>query len=214
MKLLDFIAPYQHIIWDWNGTLIDDHDVAVEATNSLLVENNLEPICKKQHRDKFRFPLIEFYEDLGFDFSRHDYSHLCDRFSAEYSSRVMDDAMLFPGTAECLALVGEGRVQSILSAAHQEQLEDLSKHFGIYHHFDHVYGIADNRAGSKLERGRSLMTMAQVPPERTLLIGDTNHDLEVGQALGISVLLVADGHQSYERLRDLHYNVLDTRYLA
>ncbi len=43
------------------------------------------------------------------------------------------------------------------------------------------------------------------------MIGDTDHDLEVGNELGIDVLLIADGHQSFEKLKNVHDNVIETR---
>lgn len=39
-------------------------------------------------------------------------------------------------------------------------------------------------------------------PEKVLMVGDTLHDLEVANAMGIKCVLVAQGHTSYTRLRD------------
>jgi phosphoglycolate phosphatase len=72
-----------------------------------------------------------------------------------------------------------------------------------------VFGIGDRLAGSKVQRGHDLVRESGVPSTRTLLSGDTDHDLEVGQALGISVLLVIHGHQNAERLKRLHHDVID-----
>jgi len=64
-----------------------------------------------------------------------------------------------------------------------------------------------------IQRGHDLLRESGVPATRTLLIGDTDHDLEVGHALGISVLLVTHGHQSAERLKRLHHDVIDVSAL-
>ena len=81
--------------------------------------------------------------------------------------------------------------------------------FALEPYFDFVYGIEDKLAASKLHRGHDLIRASGVAPGKTILIGDTDHDLEVAQALGISVVLVTHGHQSTERLRRIHQNVVD-----
>jgi phosphoglycolate phosphatase len=105
-----------------------------------------------------------------------------------------------------------GQAQSILSAAHQGPLLEQVAHFGIASRFDRVFGLSDHYATSKLERGRELIAASGVAPGETLLVGDTEHDFAVGEALGVSVLLVADGHQEYSRLRARTPNALETRY--
>ena len=81
------------------------------------------------------------------------------------------------------------------------------------HHFDHIFGIDNHYAGSKLERGRELIEKSRISPSQTLLIGDTDHDLQVANELGIDALLIADGYQSFNKLSQLHHNVLESRYL-
>ncbi len=103
------------------------------------------------------------------------------------------------------------RKQSILSAAAQWHLDDWVKKFDIHHYFDHIFGIGDHNASSKLDRGKELIELADVCPSQTILVGDTDHDLDVGNELGIDVLLVANGRQSYERLSAIHPNVIETR---
>ena len=120
------------------------------------------------------------------------------------------ECALAPGARELLGQIkAAGKKQSVLSATEQGNLHDMMSQFGLSHYFDFVFGIADRLAVSKVQRGHDLMRASGVPATRTLLIGDTDHDLEVGHALGISVLLVTHGHQSAERLKRLHHDVID-----
>lgn len=82
------------------------------------------------------------------------------------------------------------------------------EHFEISHLFDHIFGIFDKTAASKLERGRELIETARMPKEATVLIGDTDHDLEVGTELGIDVILVEHGHQCPIKLKSVHHQVV------
>ncbi|OFZ18486.1 MAG: hypothetical protein A2X94_00645 [Bdellovibrionales bacterium GWB1_55_8] len=211
--LLAAIGNYSHLIWDWNGTLLDDAGLCTEVIGEVLSEYSLDPISLEHYREVFSFPVIEYYKKLGFDFEKVPFETVGDRFITRYSERVTA-ARLFDGVPEMLdALQNRGTRQWILSAASQWDLDQVTSHFGIRGHFTEICGIENQYAASKVERGRDLMKRAGFPREQTLLIGDTNHDLEVAKELGISALLVADGHQSYGRLSLLHERVLKSRFI-
>ncbi len=96
------LEPYSHIIWDWNGTLVDDVEVAVTAVNTLLVENNLPAVTVEKYREHFGFPVRKYYERLGFDFGKITFEALCDRFVAEYNHHRAFHAKIFDGTFEVI----------------------------------------------------------------------------------------------------------------
>ena len=195
------IENYDHVIWDWNGTLVDDVDLAVAAVNVLLLEHGLATVTATSYREIFGFPVRTYYEKLGFDFNRATFEQLCDRFAHEYNSKRSREARLFDGVNELLMRIRKTKTQSILSAAAQWHLDEVTEHFQIQHHFHHRYGIDNHYAASKVQRGRELVEKSGISPQRTILIGDTDHDFEVAQDLGIECLLIADGHQSAERLQ-------------
>ena len=61
----------KHIIWDWNGTLLDDLDVSMDALNSILTKEQLPLVLDKdEYRKYFQFPVIEYYKKVGFDFAK------------------------------------------------------------------------------------------------------------------------------------------------
>ena len=98
--------------------------------------------------------------------------------------------------------------QSILSAAPEQALIEGVEKFGLLNCFNHIYGLDNLHAASKTQRGHELIQTAGIPAAKTVLIGDTDHDLEVAEELGIDLILIARGHQSFERLQKLHPNTL------
>ena len=58
---------YKHILWDWNGTLLDDSWLCVEVLNGLLKESGKPTITHETYKEHFNFPVIHFYEFLGFE---------------------------------------------------------------------------------------------------------------------------------------------------
>ena len=69
---------------------------------------------------------------------------------------------------------------------------------------DNLYGQ------SKRELGRTLLRRLALDPAALLLIGDSLHDHEVAQDLGVRCLLIAQGHQSHARLARSGAPVLDS----
>ena len=61
---------YKHIIWDWNGTLINDVWLAVEIMNSILASRNIPLISHEKHKEMFDFPIKNYYQKLGIDFNK------------------------------------------------------------------------------------------------------------------------------------------------
>ncbi len=208
-KIHDHISNHiEHVIWDWNGTLLSDIDHAVETVNRLLEEHNLPLTSLERYKDEFGFPVLDYYERLGFKTTQAEFLELCETFN-RYFVDGLDRCALWPGAIETLTKIhSSGRKQSILSASYQELLDWSVEKFGIRHLLHHVVGVADKTASSKVSRGHELITKAMVDPKKTLLIGDTDHDLEVATALGIDAILVDHGHQSKARLIAVHHNVV------
>lgn len=207
-KLKSHFHGKKHVIWDWNGTLLDD----VEMTLAIVSDVTEHMIGRRLSRDEyvklFRFPIRAYYEDLGFDFQRLSFEEISRQFIERFDAEAKTCA-LFHGTRELLAeLRAEDIACSILTAAHEDSVKDLLQHFGIDGFFHAVYGLSDVYARSKLERGRQLMAHLGLPASELILVGDTDHDFEVGQALGIDVVLVTEGHQCVTRLERVHTRVV------
>ncbi len=189
------------IIWDWNGTLLNDLGLCVSSINVLLGKRNLSALNTQKYREVFSFPVREYYETIGFDFSSEDFEVPAMEFISLYESQV-ENCTLQPGALNVLRYFEEKETrQFILSAMHQEMLEKTLKHNGIFHFFEGVAGLDDHYAVSKVERGQQLISQFKIEKEVAWIIGDTIHDFEVARELGISCILIADGHQSEERLK-------------
>lgn len=190
----------QHIIWDWNGTLINDSWVCVEILNSLLVQYDKKTTTLEAYLKEFGFPVAAYYEHLGFDFSVDPFDTIADEYIEAYSTRQYQ-CSLHDHTVDVLSKIRHARMpQSILSAYQHEFLNEAVQKFEVAHFFEQIKGREDHFATSKVETGRELLDTLGLPPEQTVLIGDTLHDLEVAEALGMQCILVSQGHQCPERL--------------
>ena len=188
------------IIWDWNGTLLNDVELCVSCMNVLLSKREIPQLTVKRYRDIFTFPVKEYYLKAGLDFEKEDFEKPAMEFIALYYQQL-PQANLFSCVESVLASLHEKGVhQLVLSAMEHDGLVGSLKDKGIYHFFSKVSGITNHYAHSKLEIGQKLIAAEPFEKEQMLLVGDSLHDLEVARELGIDCALVARGHQSKERL--------------
>ncbi len=208
LNLFDHLKTAEHVIWDWNGTLLSDVSYAVNTVNKLLSARELPLLDVDRYQKTFCFPIRKYYDLLGFDLQNESFEQLCEDFVSSFMSGI-HTCDLVPGAVDILKKVKEhGKKQSVLSATDQPNLEKMMDSFGVRPYLDHVFGIEDKLAASKVHRGHDLMAISGVDKNKTILVGDTDHDLEVGQALGIEVILVSHGHQCVNRLKSIHHKVI------
>lgn len=193
---------YDWIIWDWNGTLLDDVELALEVANGMLARRGLPVMDLERYRAIFDFPVERYYRAAGFDFDREPFSVLADEFISEYKRRV-GEAALHGEVPRVLSRIAEaGPSQAVLSASRQQSLEEAVARFGVLKHFEALQGLSDHFAVSKAEVGRRLVERLGLSGDRTVMVGDTTHDAEVAADMGVHCVLIARGHQSAERLQD------------
>lgn len=196
------------VIWDWNGTLLDDRHICLRGINRLLERRKLPKLDMLRYREIFTFPVRSYYEAAGFDFTREDFEIPAEEFIAEYRL-MLPEAGLFPDAKQVLSSFRlSGIRQFVLSAMEEQALVRSMEERGILAFFQGIYGIGDNLAHSKLQRGRELLEDNGIDPERTLMVGDTLHDVEVAGELGIHIVLVGRGHQHPGRLEGQGRTVL------
>lgn len=183
------------VVWDFNGTLLDDLQACLDALNVILKSYHLPPISREDYRERFGFPVVNFYTSLGLHpKSDYDWEALAESFHMRYLfSRHLK---LQPGAREALAYFQHhGIRQGILSALEQGILEMQLKQFGLLEPLSFICGSRNYDGASKLDAARKLALEAPV-----VLIGDTLHDAEVAQQLGWHCILCSAGHQTPERL--------------
>jgi phosphoglycolate phosphatase len=192
---------YKHIIWDWNGTLLDDACLVVDVMNGLLNKRSLPLITKEQYMEVFNFPVIDYYKRLGFDFSRERFESISEEFIEAYHGSCYSCSLQNHARQTLHAFSEAGITQSILSAAHQEILEYSTRYYEIENYFIRLVGLDNHHAGGKVENGRKWISELPYAPDEVLLIGDTTHDYEVAKVMGCSCALIANGHHKEERLK-------------
>ncbi len=191
---------YSHILWDFNGTILNDVDIGIEAINVLLAAEGLPLLTDREtYREKFCFPIEEYYRNVGLDFSKTPYSVYAHRWIDEYRAREKT-APLCDGAREALEYIKALQIPQILfSATEKEMLTQQVSALGIADYFETVLGADNVYAEGKIPIGKRWI--ASVRPRKALLIGDTEHDALAAAEMGVDCVLIANGHRAPEQLR-------------
>jgi phosphoglycolate phosphatase len=189
------------VIWDWNGTLLDDAEVCIASMNQMLARRGMPLLSKSRYRQLFRFPVQKYYIDLGFDFRRESFELLSVEFISIYR-QLQAGASLHSGAVELLEGIRNKRIsQVILSAMERTTLIGDVTSRGINQFFDDILGLDDHYANGKAEIAREYLSSSKLISDEIILVGDTQHDFEVAALLSCDCILVAQGHHSLDRLK-------------
>ncbi|MEE9430892.1 MAG: HAD family hydrolase [Melioribacteraceae bacterium] len=194
------IKNYKHIIWDWNGTILNDLELCVDVGNNLFRKKNIPTISVEKYKDIFTIPVLKYYEAVGFDFSKESFEVLGKEWMQEYEERKYECSLHIGVKKVMQKILDLGIEQSILSAYKQSNLIETVDRFGLTKYQTNIVGLDNIYAASKVELGLNLIKKIGLDGSKVLMIGDTVHDYEVAIAMGVDCVLVSCGHQSKEKL--------------
>ena len=199
----------KHIVWDWNGTLIDDVSLCVNVLNELLSDYELPEISIEFYRSNFSFPVSEFYKRISLPFSGHEFSRISHSFISKYRQK-WTACSLQPNVIKILDVLNKlGLQQSILSAGNQIDVNMFVNHFGLDGYLCQILGTDNIKAEGKIQLGQKFFSTSSLESDEILFVGDTLHDLEVGNHIGCRTLLFSKGHNSKSLISNNNAYVID-----
>lgn len=192
---------YSHIFWDFNGTIIDDVGNALQCVNDMLERKGRQPITLDDYYTYVETPIIGFYCHI-LPPDELDFQDISRQFHSDYA-RHINKTGLAEGAYELLhKLKAMGVHQYIITANILSEAEELIEKFGISACFDKILGAENTLAESKIDRAKAFFKELNISRNDAILIGDTLHDLETANALGIDCVLVSYGHQGRRLLEE------------
>ena len=200
---------FDRVIWDFNGTILDDLMTGIDSADELLLRYGLPPIQTVDHYyEVFGFPIRDYYQRIGFDFSKIDYAVLAHEWVAIYLRRVKD-APMRDGILDAInELKRRGVSQTVLSMTESTMLHQQLGYLGLTNTFDEICGLDNIYATSKLQLAAAWRQ--QHPNETVLFVGDTSHDAESAKVIDCHCVLLAGGHESRASLLRTGAKVVDS----
>jgi phosphoglycolate phosphatase-like HAD superfamily hydrolase len=190
----------EHIVWDWNGTLLDDLAIVVAAVNDTLALAGRPPISVEEYGANYTRPVLRFYERLlGRKVPGEEWLQFDETFHDSYRSMV-GSARLATDAVDALAAAAEiGVSQSLLSMYWHDELIPQVERFDLNRFLVRVDGLRGTPGDRKVayleehlravDRGRSVA----LNPASVLVIGDALDDADAARVLGMACVLFDGG---------------------
>ncbi|WP_026423930.1 HAD family hydrolase [Actinokineospora inagensis] len=179
---------FDHIVWDWNGTLLDDGDALVQATMAAFARAGLPKVTVDGYREHFTRPIPQFYDRLaGKTLSSQEQLSLDTHFQFSYAALLAQATLHSQAVAALTAWRDAGRTQSLLSMYPHNRLVRLPQFQVIAGFFDRVDGMRSDESHRKEPHLRRHLTALR--DQTVLVVGDSLDDVEAAKACGVSVLL-------------------------
>jgi phosphoglycolate phosphatase-like HAD superfamily hydrolase len=199
-----------HLVWDWNGTLLDDLTLVVAATNVSLATIGAPSITADEHRRDFRRPIADYYGHvLGRSLSQEEFLQLDRVYHGFYREGLLDCALAADAEAAMRAWPG---TQSLLSMWFHEELVPEVTRRGLHAVFERIDGLRPDVVvgGHKAEHLAVHLDAIGVAGADTVLIGDSVDDAHAASAAGAACVLYGGGFTHPERLTEAGVPVAST----
>ncbi|MER7164795.1 HAD hydrolase-like protein [Micromonospora sp. NPDC000207] len=198
-----------HLVWDWNGTLLNDLSLIIAATNAAFASVGGPVVTAEEHRVRFRRPVVDYYaEVLGRAVDEEAFGRLDRIFHDAYRAGLTTCEL----AEDAVTAMGDwSGSQSLLSMWFHDELVPAVRTYGLDGRFVRVDGwraaVGGDRKAASLIRH---LAHLDVDPGRVVLIGDSLDDAEAAEAVGARAVLYTGGFTDAERLRASGHPVATT----
>ena len=195
------------VVFDWDGTLFDSTALITRCIQAACVDLGVVMPTDEQASYVIGMGLVEALQHAAPGLPRERYAELGARYRHHYVAR-QHELMFFDGTLAMLeALKARGHLIAVATGKSRRGLDDALNTSALRGLFD-ATRTADETASKPDPRMLlELMNDLVVAPERTLMIGDTTHDLQLALNAGVASIGVSYGahdHESFETFPTRH----------
>lgn len=195
------------LIWDFNGTVMDDLGASVGAVNAMLARRGLPPITREWYTLHLVMPLDAFYAGVGFDMQRERLVDVSEEFQRECRKLPRP---VFPEVRAALERFSQkGMRQLLFSSLYHDTLLEQARERQIQGYFQGIEGLKDRSLGGKEQAVSAYLKAHSIDPKTALVIGDLTTDCTMANYVGAPCALIARGHQHKSVLAQTNAYVLD-----
>lgn len=185
---------YPHLVWDWNGTLLDDLPIVIEAVNRTIAPFGVAPIDGDGYRDHYTRPVRHFYDGL---FRRTVTDEEWLRLNTSFHDAYFELAAqvdLAPGAVEAIGMLEDaGWTQSLLSMSPQDWLDKIVQRLGLTARFEIVDGLSGPTGGLKAAHLEDHIGVLEIGGSNVVVVGDTPDDVAAAKHVGAVPILFHGG---------------------
>lgn len=198
-----------HLVWDWNGTLLDDLPLVVSSTNAAFASVSAPELSADAHRAAFRRPVADFYaEVLGRALEEGEFGRLDKIFHDAYRLGLTSCGLAQDATTAMSSWTG---TQSLLSMWFHHELVPEVERRGLTALLARIDGLPGTLGGDlKAEHLARHLYALGVDGPSAVLIGDSVDDADAAASVGARCVLYTGGFTDPARLRAVGVPVADS----
>jgi phosphoglycolate phosphatase len=192
------------LVFDWDGTLLDSTGAIVAAVQASCRDLDQPEPSAEHARQAIGLGLADALRHSVPGLSEDRFPQMVERYRHHY---LLGDheLTLFAGAAELIAqLHASGFVLAVATGKSRKGLDRAMSHCGLGIYFSGSRCADECFSKPHPQMLDELMVEFAVPPDRTLMIGDTTHDLQMAINAGVAGLAVDYGAHSAETLDTLN----------
>src|SRR5207244_12931149 len=184
----------RNIIFDWSGTLVDDLPAVWQATNYVLTQAERAEMSLETFRAEFCLPFTIFYD-------RHIPHIPLPQLESWFHSRfrqVQDSVCELPHARDFLEFCRARKLRTfLLSTVHRDHFAAQTAFTVLDKYLDKPYiNVWDKR-----KKIHDILAENELSPQKTLFIGDMQHDIDTARHGGIHSCAVLTGYNTLDQLR-------------
>ncbi len=188
------MAQIRNVILDWSGTLVDDFNPVLDATNEIFKHHGKPTFTADEFRDKFYLPFPEFYKEYLPEMQLAELDH---HYHTAFKT-LQNGIAALPHSLDFLDYLQSRSLPTfLLSSIHNDHFEAQGGRLGWKHYFKQVYAQALDKRKVILH----LLAEHDLDPAETIFIGDMTHDIDTARHAGVISCAVLTGYDSLAKLK-------------
>jgi len=201
-------------MFDLDGTLVDTAQDITNALNFALKPYGLDSLTVEGTIKMVGEGVSRLVEKVLPVEKLHLKSDVLNRFLEYYSEHLIDNSREYPHVKETLENFS-GFKKAVISNKGEDLSKRLLEELGLSKYFDLIIG--SDTAGERKPSAQPVfyaMTRLGLKPEESIIVGDSNYDIEAGKKAGVKTIAVTYGYRPIEFLREADYMIHDIRALV
>ncbi len=190
------------IAFDWDGTLFDSTALITRCIQSACADVGVAVPSERDASYVIGMGLVEALTHAAPDLPRERYKELAERYRHHYFAK-QHQIVMFDGTLAMLHdLKARHHWLGVATGKSRRGLDEALRTVELQGLFDATRTADETASKPNPQMLLELMREFGVAPERTLMIGDTTHDLQLAANAGAAAVGVSYGAHAHETFEE------------